>query len=167
MQLPIAAALRVMFATVLVGCASSVVPRGNVVEGGPNQPIDVSVSGADFRNAWSAPHPDPAAPPSDPQMPQREGSVTIEFDITNVSHEDVEIDRINVAQIKGRGIGLTSQSRKFSRTLPQGKTDYFSVQLTANVTPVLATQSRSVTIRTVVYLTTGEGYAYTFEVPVD
>ena len=147
---PFTAALGV--ALLIASCGSSSGLISQSVEGGPGQPITVSILGAE---------PD--------QLVDRDGArqYILQVEVNNNSDVPVTVTRISIGDNGASAFQIQPASQTFNEMIDPGKDHQFDIRvygkLVRNFRP---SEPKVVLLRTVVDLANGDSYFYTFEGPL-
>lgn len=149
---------RVAFAAILLsallsGCASSGGFDSHVIEGGPGQPIEVSISGVD----------------NSVITPDADGSrqYTVQVEVGNSANYPVTVTQISIRTSGSGAFQVYPTSRKFNEMIDPLKDHLFELVLRGRrVRSFAPYEARTVTLSVVVTLANGDSYAYEFEGPV-
>lgn len=139
----------------LAACSSTPGIEKRTIEGGPGDPIEVSLVGA-----------------SQPMMMFARGQemaqqINFQFEVSNNSDGPLTVQRIQVYQHGSAPIQLESAQGGFDTTIEPGHDATFTVNGTARQTrPARQGDEASIIIRADVALTNGDSYVYTFSVPI-
>lgn len=132
------------------------------IEGGPGQPISVSV-GID-EGVSLAP---PPMRGMDNTMPPPEQQLTLKVEVSNLSDGPLTVHRILASQPSGdSAFHISSTSRVFDLEIPEGKDHLFDLPVTGRaVRPTSSNESIELVVRVVVELSNGDSYYYSFAIP--
>lgn len=146
-------ALAVVF--FLAACSSTPGIEKRTIEGGPGDPIEVSLVGASQPMMMFA---------RGAELPQQ---VNFQFEVSNNSDGPLTVQRIQVYQHGSAPIQLESAQGGFDTTIDPGHDQTFTVNATARqLRPARQGDEASIIIRADVALTNGDSYVYTFSVPI-
>ncbi len=138
---------------VLAGCASTGGFDSRVIEGGPGQPIEVSISGVD--NAVITPDADGSR------------QYTVEVEVGNSENYPVTVTQISIRTSGNGAFQLSPTSRKFNEMIDPLKNHLFELVLRGRkVRSFAPNEAHNVTLSVMVTLANGDTYAYEFEGPV-
>lgn len=139
-------------ALLIAGCGSSSGLISQSVEGGPGQPISVSILGAE----------------SD-QLGDRDGTrqYILQVEVSNNSDVPVTVTRISISATGASAFQIQPASQTFNEMIDPGKEHQFDIRVYGKlVRNFRLNEPKVVLLRTVVNLANGDSYFYTFEGPV-
>lgn len=139
-------------ALLIAGCGSSSGLISQSVEGGPGQPISVSILGAE----------------SD-QLGDRDGTrqYILQVEVSNNSDVPVTVTRISISDNGASAFQIQPASQTFNEMIDSGKEHQFDIRVYGKrVRNFRPNEPKAVLLRTVVSLANGDSYFYTFEGPV-
>lgn len=139
-------------AILIASCGSSSGLISQSVEGGPGQPISVSIVGAE----------------SD-QLGDREGTrqYVLQVEVSNNSDVPETVTRISISDSSDSAFQIQPASQTFNEMIDPGKEHQFDLRVYGKLARNFrANEPKVVLLRTVVNLANGDSYFYTFEGPV-
>jgi hypothetical protein len=139
-------------AILIAGCGSSSGLISQAVEGGPGQPISVSIIGAESE-----------------QLADHEGmrQYILQVEVSNDSDVPVTVTRISIGDNGVSAFAVRQVTYAFNEMIDPGKDHQFDIRVYGKlIRNFRLEEPKAVLLRTVVSLTNGDSYFYTFEGPV-
>ncbi|MGZ8853534.1 MAG: hypothetical protein ACXW2X_09060 [Thermoanaerobaculia bacterium] len=139
-------------ALLIGGCGSSSGLISQSVEGGPGQPISVSILGAESN-----------------QLADRDGArqYILQVEVSNNSDVPETVTRISISDSGASAFQIQPASQTFNEMIDPGKEHQFDIRVYGKLVRTFRlNEPKVVLLRTVVNLANGDSYFYTFEGPV-
>lgn len=133
-------------------CSSSSGLNSQVIEGGPGQPIVVSIAGVDTGI-----------------VVDREGArqYDVQVEVSNDAEVPLTVTRISIVPVFNGAFQIQSASQTFNEMIDPGKDHLFEMRVTGRqVRPFGRNEANVVQFGCIVTLSNGDAYHYTFEGPV-